>query len=61
MLGTNDLIGEVFYYLFYVVWYFGCFNVASVLYGDYIEQASLRSSCMLGVHTELTHTFTLNY
>ena len=61
VLGSNDVVGSTFYYLFWVVWYFGCFNITALLYGDFIEQDQLRSACMFGVNTELTHTFTLNY
>ena len=61
MLGSSDIIGSAVYYIFYVVWYFGCFNVAALLYGDAIDQSALRNSCLLGIKTELTHTYTLNY
>jgi hypothetical protein len=60
-LGTNDLVGSSFYYVFYVVWYFGCFNIAAVMYADVADQGTIRSACMLGINTEFTHTFTLNY
>ena len=58
---SSDPLGSAVYYLFYVIWYFGCFNLASLMYGDVADQASVRQTCLLGIHTELTHTFTLNY
>ena len=60
-LVTNDFIGSTVYYLFYAVWYFGCFNLAAMLYGEMEDQSAVRGLCLLGIHTELTHTFTLNY
>ena len=57
----TDAIGSGVYYVFYLVWFFGCFNLAQLLYPEIADQGSLRQLCMLGIHTELTHTFTLNY
>ena len=31
---SNDAIGSAVYYLFYVVWYFGCFNLSAMLYSE---------------------------
>ena len=61
VISSNDIVGSTFYYIFYVVWYFGCFNVAAIIYGDSIDQSSIRTACMFGISTELTHTYTLNY
>mmetsp|Transcript_3689 Transcript_3689/g.4218 ORF Transcript_3689/g.4218 Transcript_3689/m.4218 type:complete len:138 (-) Transcript_3689:113-526(-) len=58
---TNDAIGSAVYYVFYLIWYFGCFNMAAMLYGEETDQPAVRQLCLLGIHTELTHTFTLNY
>ena len=58
---TNDVIGSGVYYLFYLFWYFGCFNLAAMLYPEIEDQSAVRQLCLLGVNTELTHTFTLNY
>ena len=61
VITQSDAIGNAVFYIFYVVWYFGCFNLAALVYGDYVDQSFLRNSCMTGVRTELTHTYTLNY
>ena len=58
---SNDAIGSAVYYMLYAVWYFGCFNLAALLYGEIADQSAVRQLCLLGIHTELTHTFTLNY
>jgi len=58
---SNDAIGTAVYYVFYIIWYFGCFNLAALFYGEIADQPAVRQLCLLGIHTELTHTFTLNY
>ena len=61
VIASSDAVGSTVYYLFYAIWYFGCFNLATMFYGDIGDQSLIRQFCMDGVHTELTHTFTLNY
>ena len=58
---SNDAIGSAVYYLFYAVWYFGCFNLATLFYPEIGDQSLIRTQCLDGVHIELTHTFSLNY
>ena len=60
-MADNSFMGNIVYYIFYVVWYFGCFNVSAILYADFLDQAKLRKACLLGVKTELSHTYTLDY
>ena len=61
VLSSNDAIGSGTFYLLYSVYYFYCFNIASLAFSQSDDLTGVRAACMNGIYKELTNVFELSY